>query len=80
MEKKHACERDFFEVMLQEEQNSARREHIRTLSKESQEDRLFELKVLKTTGIHCQFSAVCISTVKKKDNISYSLSNFFCWY
>ena len=46
MEKKHACEREFFEVMLQEEQQSVRREQIRMMSKEKQQDRLFELKVM----------------------------------
>ena len=46
MEKKHACEREFFEVMLQEEQQSVRREQIRMMSKEKQQDQLFELKVM----------------------------------
>jgi hypothetical protein len=45
MELKHSCEREVFEIILNEETNSSMRKRTKTLSLEQMKDRLFELKV-----------------------------------
>ena len=53
MEKKHSCEREFLELLIQEEENSETRKASQQLSKESQKDRLFELKVNRQKALIC---------------------------
>ena len=45
MEIKHICEREFFEMLIREEESSEMRKASQKLSSEQQKDRLFELKV-----------------------------------
>ena len=77
MEKRHACEREFFEVLLQEEQYSVKAEQLRMMSKENQEDRLFELKVFRTIHIFFKKTVVCLLWLHRQQSNRRSIMQPF---